>query len=208
MSFFTGLLPIYAQFNFANTGFTAEEVAKANTAAKAAGMTQMDKDIVALCNLARLDGKRFWNSIAAPYLNGQTSTYIVSLKADLFAISDLPMLQVEASLQKAATFHATNMGNSGEAGHDSPDGTKWNDRVTSFYKSSYVAENCAYGNDSAIGVVMQLLVDENIETLGHRKNILNPAYKAIGVATKPHIEYDFNTVQDFGDKVVTHQPVE
>lgn len=203
MAFLIGLLPMYAQFYFANTEFTAEEVMKVNTAANATGMSQMDKDIVALCNLARLDGKRFWNSIAVPYLNGKTNAYIVSLKADISAISNLPMLHVDASLQKAATFHATNMGNSGSVGHDSPDGTEWDVRIKSFYNRYFFAENCAYGNDSAIAVVMQLLVDEGTESLGHRKNILNPSFKAIGVATKPHIKWNYNTVQDFGDEVVT-----
>lgn len=195
-----------AQISHEGTQFSAADVAKANTAASAAGMAQMDKDIVTLCNLARLDGTRFWNSFAAPYLGGTSNANTVSLKADLAAVKGLPMLQVDASLQKAAAYHAADLGATGETGHKSSDGTTFPDRVRSYYEGGYIAENCAYGCETALEVVMQLLVDEGVPSLGHRKNILNPQIVAIGVATRQHLEWRCITVQDFGDRLNTPQP--
>jgi uncharacterized protein YkwD len=46
--------------------------------------------------------------------------------------------------------------------------------------------------------VLQLLIDEGIEDLGHRNNILNPRFNSIGVSIKPHKSYDYNCVMSFG----------
>ncbi|MBQ2096650.1 MAG: hypothetical protein II480_00625, partial [Bacteroidales bacterium] len=59
------------------------------------------------------------------------------------------------------------------------------------------------GMGTAIGVVMQLLVDDGLSSLGHRKNILGTKYVAIGVKTTTHRQWRTVTVQDFGDKVIT-----
>ena len=61
-------------------------------------------------------------------------------------------------------------------------------------------ENCSYGFEEAISIVITLLIDEDIEGVGHRKNILNPGYNSVGVAIRPHKDYQFNCVMDFGQK--------
>ena len=67
----------------------------------------------------------------------------------------------------------------------------------------YGGECCQYGTDNALGVVMQLLIDEGIESLGHRK-ILMGDYTLIGVAMRPHIAYRVNTVLDLGNAPKTY----
>ena len=42
--------------NTNSSAFTEAEIAKANTAANIASLSQMEKDIILYCNLARLDG--------------------------------------------------------------------------------------------------------------------------------------------------------
>ncbi|MCZ6692800.1 MAG: CAP domain-containing protein, partial [Bacteroidetes bacterium] len=64
-----------------------------------------------------------------------------------------------------------------------------------------IGENCAYGLYSPLDIVMGLLIDEGVSDLGHRKNILNPDYKVIGVAIRPHKSYGTNCVQDFAGGV-------
>jgi len=61
-----------------------------------------------------------------------------------------------------------------------------------------VGENIYYGEFTAEEIVLQLLIDEGIEDLGHRKNILNPRFNSIGVSIKPHKSYVYNCVMSFG----------
>jgi hypothetical protein len=48
---------------------------------------------------------------------------------------------------------------------------------------------------SPVDVVMQLLVDEDVESLGHRMILLG-SYTKIGAATRPHTAYRTNSVLD------------
>lgn len=181
--------------------WSEEEIAKANTAANISSMSQMDKDIILFCNLARLNGRKFWETYASPNAYGSQS-YINSLKIDLENATGLAMLVPEASLQKAAEYHANDMSENNFFDHTSCDGTSFTERVRSFYKGSAIAENISAGKTDALGVVIQLLIDDGITTLGHRKNILNANYTAIGVKSASHVQWRNVTVQDFGNKVI------
>ena len=181
--------------------FTEAEIAKANTAANIASLSQNEKDIILYCNLARLNGAKFWAEYGS---NAKGSNaYVSSLESDLKAVKDLPMLVPEKSLMEAAAYHAKDMSNNNFFDHTSSDGTSFGNRVYSFYGGNAIAENISAGMGTAIGVVMQLLVDDGLSSLGHRKNILGTKYVAIGVKTTTHRQWRTVTVQDFGDKVIT-----
>ena len=45
--------------------------------------------------------------------------------------------------------------------------------------------------------VNQLLIDEGVSNLGHRKNILNPKYTKIGVGVDFHPKYEKVIVIDY-----------
>ena len=62
------------------------------------------------------------------------------------------------------------------------------------------AENCSYGYQDALSIVITLLIDDGIKDLGHRKNILNESYNSVGVAIRPHKKYRVNCVIDFGNQ--------
>ena len=180
------------------TEFTAEEIAKANTAADVKSMTQMEKDIVFYCNLARLDGTKFWETYHAEYITSNSAN-VVSLEEDLRTIKDLPMLVPEKSLMAAAAAHAQDMSDNDFFDHTSFDGTDFAQRVYCYYSGNAIAENLSAGKSTAMGVVIQLLVDEGVRSLGHRHNILDDRYCAIGVKTTTHKTWRTITVQDFGD---------
>ncbi|MBR6279437.1 MAG: CAP domain-containing protein [Bacteroidales bacterium] len=188
--------------NITVDNFTEEELDKAATA-KGTTLSQEEQKVIQLCNLARLDGNKFMEYYAKPYLKNKTSNYISSLYSTLATTKNLPMLYPEASLCQTAAAHAEDMGSKGLIGHNSSDGTNWNDRINELYDSYTIAENCSYGYARAIEIVMQLLVDEGTASLGHRKNILSNKYNAIGVAIRSHRQYGNNCVQDFGDKIIT-----
>lgn len=178
--------------------FSQEQIEMANTAKSAQYLTENEKLVVAYCNLARLDGKAFADAFLAD-LKTSNNSYEKSLIETLESIKGLPMLVPNEQLCKAAESHANDIGPKGERGHNSTDGTSFADRVRSFYSGNAVAENISYGYDDALKIVRQLLIDDGIESLGHRKNILGDKYCRIGVAIRYHKTYKNCCVQDFSD---------
>ena len=53
-----------------------------------------------------------------------------------------------------------------------------------------------YGEDDGLGVVCQLLIDNGVESLGHR-NICLGKYANVGISMQAHKKYSVNTVLDF-----------
>ena len=108
------------------------------------------------------------------------------------------MLLPDEGLYKASKYHAKDSGKKGIVGHTSSDGTSFSDRLPKYVKGwNRIAENCSYGYNSAVDIVSQLLLDENVPSLGHRKSILNVELQYIGVSIQPHKKYRFNCVMDF-----------
>lgn len=55
---------------------------------------------------------------------------------------------------------------------------------------------------------MQLLIDQDVPSLGHRENILGPVFNTLGVAIRPHAVHKYNCVMDFSsEKIVTRTTV-
>lgn len=184
--------------------WTAQQLAKANTAQEEKGLKEEEKKVIQLTNLIRLDGALFARTYLQEYIAlkklDPKNKYVTSLIADLKRVKDLPMLVPNDKLFQAALFHAKDMGSKGKTGHTSSDGTESFDRIKRFLKptGNYVlAENCYYGFPDAFTIVMQLLIDEGVQNLGHRKNMLSPRFQQVGVAIREHKTYRNNCVQDF-----------
>lgn len=178
----------------------------ANTAEKANYLTDEEKKTIMLVNLARLDGKKYLQTYFQEYtkstayekMRSSKNKYTVSLKADLDKVKNLPMLLPDEGLYKAAKYHAKDSGKNGLVGHTSSNGNIMSKRVPKYVQGwNRIAENCSYGYDTGVNIVGQLLEDDNVPTLGHRKSILHPELEFIGVAIAPHSKYRFNCVMDF-----------
>lgn len=182
------------------TQWPKDVIAKANTAKDVSYLDEAEKQVILYMNLARIDGKLFVKTFVKKYETTHGSdSYLKSLKETLNNQASKPVFQPSQNLSKAADYHAKDMGQTGKIGHQSSNGTKTFDRIRKYAKGGYMAENCSYGFSDAYGIVMQLLVDKGVPSLGHRKSILSTNYKAVGVAIRPHKTYRFNCVQDFSD---------
>lgn len=158
--------------------------------------------VIYLMNLARHDGSKFIKDYLEPYVKSkdkQGNRYVKSLYEELRKTKGVAPLLPSKKLTDAALYHAKDMGTTGQVGHDSSDGTSFKTRIHRYVPGA-AAENCSYGRKDAISIVMQLLIDNGVPSLGHRKTILSPLYKYVGVAIEPHKKYRYNCVQDFAGR--------
>jgi uncharacterized protein YkwD len=104
-------------------------------------------------------------------------TAVLELTNAARAENNLPALELSDDLCKAAQDHANDMSANKYFSHTSQDGRTLVDRVqkynTSFY---YMGENIARGQSTAKEVVNDWLNSE-----GHRANIMNTSYTKIGI---------------------------
>ena len=180
-----------------NQYFTQEQQDMANTAKDVSYLTDEEKLVIFYCNLARLDGRTF--SDALLNLRNTEDTCEKSLVETLDTTKDQPMLFPNEQLSKAAAAHASDIGTNGLVQHESSDGTKPFDRISQYYQGNATAENIAAGTNKAFYIVRQLLIDQDVPTYGHRRNILSSKYNRIGVAIHEHTKYKYCCVQDFAD---------
>jgi len=175
-----------------------DDLEKANTATNTTFLGEKEKQIIFYTNLARLNGELFANTILDDYMKKKRSTrYTRSLYRDLKKIKGLPLLRPEKDLQEIAEEHATTSGKRGTTGHQ-----RFNKRYGPLMGTyNEVAENCAYGLEDPLHILIQLLIDEEIPDVGHRKNLLNPNFNSIGVSIKHHKKYVYNCVMSFGKRV-------
>jgi len=166
-----------------------------NTAKNTSYLTNEEKNIIWLCNLARFDGDLFSKTFLKEYIEKNQikyTPYVKSLFSDLMKTKNEDLFKPDKRIYGLAKEHAVWSGKKGKTGHK-----KFQDRAKRS-KHSKFAENAQYGYFMANDIVMDLLIDEGIQSLGHRKNILSPLYKYIGVSIQPHKVYKYNCVMDFG----------
>lgn len=163
-------------------------------------------DVLYYTNLVRLSPKDFAREYLQPYADSLMThdpalyrlekNYIKSLFRELESLSPMQHLLPDPVLTKMAITHAEYSGKKGIAGHTGARGATFEKRAkeNNLDKSG---ENCDYGRETGYEVLMALLVDEGIRSLGHRKNILDPDYTHAGVGWDKHKVYRVNCVIDY-----------
>jgi uncharacterized protein YkwD len=169
---------------------------QANTAQNEHYLTEEEKKTILLMNLARMNGQLFAQTILKPYLAEQTfdKKYTQSLLQDLNKLKPLSPLLPDEFLYQLSKNHAVEMGKKNTEPHQGVE--KRFEKMRPSYNR--YAENCDFYNHTALNIVMSLLIDEHVSSLGHRKNILQPNHSHVGVAIAPHIEKNYTCVQLFG----------
>jgi len=184
----------------AQSGWDSITVHRANTANENRNLKDDEKQVIFYTNLARANGKLFSETYLKRFMDStgiKPTPFTESLEVDLRSIENLPMLIPEPDLYNIARQHAIESGKTGRKGHQ---GFK---RRFNNLASTYNAygENCYYGQDNPLDIVIKLLIDEGITDLGHRFNMLDPRYNSIGVSIMPHKTHGYNCVMEFGGKI-------
>lgn len=130
----------------------------------------------------------------SPAPTGGPTEVVISLVNTERAKAGCPAVTSNAKLAGAALGHSQDMASRDYFSHDTPEGVSAAQRLTdSGYKWSTMGENIAYGQSSAQSVMTAWM-----NSSGHKANILNCAFKEIGVGlayTSGRTPY---WTQDFG----------
>jgi len=148
-------------------------------------LSAAERDVIQVLNIARMYPKWFlYFYLRTPSTENEKSLY--KTMSEMKSIAE--PLQPDRKLFESARCHALSSGKTGYTGHERQDKT---------CKKTFNGECCEYGNSRAVGIVLNLLIDEGVPSLGHRMICLDGGYKKIGVSTQPHKAYGSNTVLDF-----------
>lgn len=170
------------------------------------GMSPKELKVLEYMNIVRTDPDYFKNKYLTPYLDSvkrKPDKWVRSLLKDLDKHKPCGKLVPQEDLHLEASKHAEDLGNSGKASHSSSKGLSYPKRTKYLLaKYSLVSENCQFGYIDPLSIVIDLLIDENIPDLGHRKTILNPELVYAGVSIKPHKKFGYNCVIEFAGKLI------
>lgn len=179
------------------TGFSQEwtekQISEANTAVKITILSKIEKDIIKYINLTRLYPKQFVKNEIANYYGSSkygedltNSTYKASLIKHLNTMQAVGILQFDIEAYENAKCLGKEQEKNGSIGHKRKK-----------CKDGAYGECCSYGMDTGKDVIMQWLVDEKLQSVGHRLNCLNKSYTKIGVSVNPHKKWDVSSIADF-----------
>lgn len=116
---------------------------------------------------------------------------------DLRQQAPVTPLTYAKGLTLSARDHARDQGPIGAMGHIGTDGSKPHARIKLYCKLQKSAENLQFGNVAPRDIVKQLLIDDGVPNLGHRKNIFLAEVDRVGVAIGPHKNFGRMCVQNF-----------
>ena len=170
--------------------------AACNTATGAKYMTPAEKEVIYIMNLMRQYPQQFLNLVVKNWPDSsyrtywKDNTYYTSLLTDLQKMKPAPLLLPDSVLWVSASCHAKTSGLAGYVGHQ---------RQTPDCKSKerFLGECCDYGSSKPLDIVMSLLIDEGVESLGHRKILMENRYTGTAVSIMPHKKYGTNAVINF-----------
>ncbi len=173
--------------------WTRKEWRSANTARFSIYMSRQTRQSIRFMNLSRMYGDKF----VIVYLDSipEKNGYVLSLINTLERRKSAPPLRPSPNLWGAALSHAIISGITGTEGHQG-----FNARIFIFQPFSFgnmTGENCDYGARKGLDIALDLLIDEGVPSLGHRKNILDPEFARVGGARFLHRGYTWNAVYDY-----------
>ena len=167
-----------------------------NTAADAAYMSNDEKEVIWILNMARKNPALFASTVIKKYPDNSSEKNLRNVKeyksllTMMSRMSPLDILQPGSSNYFSAQCHAVSAGKKGYVGHQ-------RQSKECKEKKHYSGECCQYGYSNPLSIVMDLLIDQGVASLGHRYICLDKDYKTIGVSIQPHKQYGTNTVLDF-----------
>lgn len=182
------MMLLFANLSFAQQ-WTIQEFSAANTAKDIKVLNSEEKEVIRYVNLARMFPKKFASIEIKKAIDEELykeSDYTKSLIVLLNKMSPVAAISFDESMYQIAKCFAIESGKLGSYGHK---------RIHCV--NGFDAECCSYGCQSGLLVVLQLLIDQGVPSLGHRSICLNRTMEKVGVSIQPHTQYNYCCVLDF-----------
>ena len=183
---------ISSQYSFSQT-WSEQELAKANTCILINDLSNIEKEVILYINLARLFPLKFAKIEVLQYFGPEKygaylkdSPYKESLLSDLKTTKPMNALIYNEELRELAICFALEQGASGYMGHDRK-------KCGGFYNAECISYDMETGKD----IAMQLLVDHEVPSLGHRQACLDSELTKVGIGFSTHKKVSFCAVLDF-----------
>ncbi|WP_423603179.1 CAP domain-containing protein [Sphingomonas sp. MS122] len=190
-------------------------------ATPAAADSALEREIIAELNRARTDPRAYADRLAAyrRYFNGKIVRYpgnpdglrtaegVTAVDEAIRVLRRQPPVRTvsaAALLTRAARDHVEEQGPRGVTGHPSANGDRVRQRLVRRGGGDYVAEVITYGPPSAVEVVRQLIVDDNVPDRGHRRSVYAAQWAYAGAACGPHKRYKVMCVVTFARTATGH----
>ena len=177
------------------TEWNKKEYSECNTAIDVNYLSADEKEIIYILNLVRVYPLLFSNTVLSKYPSLSNKEYLLndknyynSLKETLFIMPPQTLLEFDKLCYESAFCHAVESGKTGYTGHERLNKTCED-------KQHFMGECCDYGNSKPLEIILSLLIDEGVPSLGHREILLGN-YTRIGLSIKPHKTYETSTVID------------
>lgn len=183
-----------------------KDLARANSARTFKDISFQEKKVIFYINLARMNGSLFVDTYLKDYREDvriPKNKYYRSLVKTLREQEALPPLNPQDDLFKEAIKHAKEMGRTGKKGHRSANHKSFEERMKKLKKKyKKTRESNQYGFPDALSIVIDLLIDDDQESLIHRKTLLHKDLKYVGIGIRSHKKYLINTSLLFGSELI------
>lgn len=208
IAFFLGLP------SFAQTGFEWP-IKELDTAREVSYLSEAEKDVILELNKVRSNPAKYaqysmqWMEV---FYSGDLlkipgkevykteegrSAFLECLQA-LEKAESVQILKPSRGMTKACELLVYDQSSTGKTGHKGSGNSSPTDRAFNFGQfTGYFAENIHYGDCEPAFVVISLLIDDGVNSRGHRKNILSNDFNLTGVAIGDHKEYGQMCVNTF-----------
>lgn len=188
---------LYAQKVTPFTTWSHNEIKSANTAKTFKEISFQERKVILYINLARINGELFAKTYLKDYMDEvrvPKNKFYRSLVKQLKEQPKMSPLKPHQDLIDECIKHSREMGKSGKKGHRSSDAKSFSERMEQLNnKYEKIKESNQYGFADAMSIVIDLLIDDEQESLRHRKMLLDPNFKYIGVGVRNHKKWRINT---------------
>lgn len=164
-------------------------------------LSQQARDLFYWTNYSRNNPKKFWDSAVVPILTlfpRLNKTEALSLELTLTQAGTLPMFVLNTALVKTAQAHAGDIAaRNASPSHTSTNGTDFSTRMKLAGIRRCASENISLSSQSVLLSVVLLYLDIDLPNLGHRKTLLDPNLREIGIGSALYGKDQWFLVQDF-----------
>lgn len=144
------------------------------------------------------NGKRIERAGRPTILTEEGTVAVDEAIAYLRGLGPRPALAFSSGMSRGARDHVQELGPAGALGHKGLRGSWPTERINRYgaWKGA-MGEAISYGPGTAPEVVMSLIIDDGIPSRAHRQNLLDPAFRMVGVACGPHARHETMCVFTF-----------